>query len=146
MPIKTLWTTERLKRLCDHYNRKYWRRQLRYRVVIEKISENFMSCISFYEKKNSVDPAKHASDRELRATLLHEMAHEAARGKGHGVKFFAQVERLLRRGAPIAVSYAEAGAEARIYANLVPPQFPLPDRFFSFLTSQRNGSTPPLVS
>ena len=68
---------------------------------------------------------EHANDRQLRGAVLHEMAHAAARKPGHGVHFFAQVERLLRRRAPIAVDEAEGGGLVRILANLVPARFPL---------------------
>ena len=70
-----------------------------------------------------IDPNRHTSDRELRATLLHEMAH-AASGCGHTVPFFAQLEWLIRRGAPVTVSDAEVG-QAYILADIVPREFPL---------------------
>jgi hypothetical protein len=70
-----------------------------------------------------IDSDQHKTDRELRATLLHEMAHAASRC-GHTVPFFAELERLLKRGAAVTVDAAEAG-QARILADIVPKRFPL---------------------
>jgi hypothetical protein len=73
----------------------------------------------------TVDISAHDSDSDVRATLLHEMAHAAAkRSTGHDVYFFAQLEHLLRQGAPIKVAAPEAGC-ATILDNLVPTRFPL---------------------
>jgi hypothetical protein len=51
------------------------------------------------------------------------MAHAASRS-GHTVPFFAQLERLLKRRAPVKVDAAEAG-QAEILADIVPKRFPL---------------------
>jgi hypothetical protein len=67
---------------------------------------------------------KHKTDRDLRGTLLHEMAHAASPWAGHTVPFFAQMERLIKRGAPVTISFAEAGA-AKAYGELVPKRFRL---------------------
>jgi predicted SprT family Zn-dependent metalloprotease len=74
-----------------------------------------------------IDVARHRSDRELRSTLLHEMCHVAAHrkgGRGHDVKFFEQLEQLLRKKAPITIEDPEAG-KARVQSELVPARFPL---------------------
>ena len=52
------------------------------------------------------------------------MAHAAASRAGHGHEFFAQVENLLRKGAPIRVGWGEAHY-ARILRDVVPARFPL---------------------
>jgi hypothetical protein len=56
-----------------------------------------------------MDIVAHRSDRDVRSTLLHEMAHLAAGPKniGHGAAFFAQVEALLAQGAPLRVDLGE---------------------------------------
>jgi hypothetical protein len=52
------------------------------------------------------------------------MVHAFIRMPGHGVHFFAQIERLLRMGAPVTVDNGDAG-DVRVQANLVPARFPL---------------------
>jgi hypothetical protein len=109
------------------YNRKYWRGRLPvYRLVIATMPDAMGLCES-RRKVITIDVEQHKSDREVRSTLLHEMAHAAAsiRGsRGHDLKFFAQLEKLLRLRAPIAIETQEAGS-TRILANLVPSRFPL---------------------
>ncbi len=122
---KTNWSDERLRNLFRRYNQLYWRGRLsRYRVVQAELSQerSYGYCDS-RRKRFVIDPDRHSSDRELRATLLHEMAHAASREPGHGVGFFAQMERLIKLGAPISVRSPEAGS-AHILANIVPPRFP----------------------
>jgi hypothetical protein len=123
--MKTHWSDERLRNLFKHYNQRYWRGRLsRYRVIQSALSENH--CDGYCDlrrKKILIDPAGHNSDRDLRATLLHEMAHAASRKPGHGVGFFAQMERLIRLGAPVTVDSPEAG-NAQILAEIVPRRFP----------------------
>jgi SprT-like family len=124
--MRTLWSNERLRLLFERYNRIYWRGKLcGYRVVLADLSEKRAIGYCYRrEKRIEIDPNQHTSDRELRATLLHEMAHAAAREPGHGVRFFAQMERLIRLGAPVTVRSPEAGL-AQILANIVPKRFPL---------------------
>jgi hypothetical protein len=117
------WTEKRLERLFQHYNRTYWRGRLSgYRITRAGLSESLGEC-DLQRKLIRIDTDKHKSDPELRGTLLHEMSHAAARC-GHSIPFFAELERLIRRGAPVAVDSAEAGS-ARILRDIVPKRFPL---------------------
>ena len=70
-----------------------------------------------------IDPADHASDRELCATVLHEMAHVVAGQSAHGVRFWEQVEYLLEQGAPLMLKTGElSGCGATL-------EVPIPERF-----------------
>jgi hypothetical protein len=124
--MKTRWTDKRLRDLFERYNQIYWRGALpRYRVVETKLSQ--ARCVGrcdWRKRTIEIDTDEHNSDRGVRATLLHEMAHAAARGGGHGEKFFAQLDRLMRSGAPVTVDFPEAGA-ARILKDIVPRRFPV---------------------
>jgi predicted metal-dependent hydrolase len=101
----TNWSNERLRHLYERYNRIYWRGKLSgYRIVLAGLEEPLGTC-DYRKSFIQIDSNKHTSDRELRATLLHEMAHAAAREPGHGVKFFAQMERLIKLGAPVTVKF-----------------------------------------
>jgi hypothetical protein len=118
------WSEERLRRLFDRYDRIYWRGNLSgYRVVLADLSqERCVGRCDWSKKIIKIDPHGE-SDHDVRATLLHEMAHAASRS-GHTVPFFAQLERLLKRGAPVKVDAAEVG-QAQILADVVPKRFPL---------------------
>ena len=119
------WSDERLGRLFERYNRIYWRGQLpRYRVASAKLERPVLGHCDWRKRVIEIDPAKHKSDRHVRRTLLHEMAHAATR-KGHGLKFFGEMERLLRRGALAAIETGDAGGGVSIYDDLVPRRFPL---------------------
>lgn len=124
--MKTHWSDRRLCNLFNRYNQRYWRGTLsQYCVVQDALSE--MRCDGYCDlrkKRIVIDAVGHSSDRDLRATLLHEMAHAGSRDPRHGVRFFAEMERLLRLGAPIKVDSPEAG-RARIFAEIVPARFPL---------------------
>jgi|ERR1700678_2560676 SprT-like family len=101
-----------------------------------------MGLCEWKRKVITIDVERHKSDREVRSTLLHEMAHAAAsiRGsRGHDPKFFAQLEKLLRLRAPIAIDTPEAGG-VRILANLVPSRFPLLKRKPAVVSPSRNSS------
>jgi len=88
------------------------------------------------KRRITIDVEQHRSDRQVRSTLLHEMCHAAKREDGHGPAFFAQLERLLRAGAPITVNNPEAG-KVRIFYDLIPPRFPLLKRLFDKLEARR---------
>jgi hypothetical protein len=122
----TQWHDARLQRLFERYNRLYWRgRLVRHRVIVSAIEGPAQGQWTPRKHLIQIDLDKHRSDREVRSTLLHEMAHAAARSQGHDVGFFAQVERLLRSGAPIAAGAPEAGNFVWRVANIVPRRFPL---------------------
>ena len=136
------WTEKRLQDIFEHYNRKYWQGRLpAYRLVIATMPDAMGLCES-KRKVITIDVERHKSDREVRSTVLHEMAHAAAdiRGsRGHDPKFFAQVEKLLHLRAPIAIDIPEAGG-VRILANLVPSRFPLFKRKIDRLEARRSSA------
>jgi hypothetical protein len=85
----------------------------------------------------TVDVVRHLCDAEIRSTLLHEMAHAASRtSKGHDLKFFAQLEKLLRKGARISIANPEAGRVISL-ADVVPRRFPLLRRKMQVAESHR---------
>jgi hypothetical protein len=118
---------KRLNQLFQRYNQLYWSGKLpKYRIV----DAPTLRCLGRCDPRRrtiEIDVSKHKSERELRSTLLHEMCHVAAHRKGsrgHDAKFFEQLERLLRKKAPISIADPEAG-EARVQSELVPARFPL---------------------
>jgi SprT-like family len=145
---KTTWSEERVRSAFARYNERYWQGRLpHYRLVIEAIPGAMGQC-DRVRKIIKIDVDQHKSDREVRSTLLHEMAHAAAiiRGsRGHDPKFFAQVEMLLRRKAPIAIDTPEAGS-VPILANLVPSRFPLLKRKIDQLEARRSGGIEKLIA
>jgi hypothetical protein len=118
------WNDERLRKLFDRYNQLYWRGTLSgYRVEMADLSkERAWGICEWKTKTIRIDP-RHRNSLSIRGTLLHEMAHAASRS-GHTVPFFAQLERLLKRGAPVKVDAAEAG-NVTILNDVVPKRFPL---------------------
>jgi hypothetical protein len=147
-PNKTAWTEERLRDVFTQYNRKYWRGRLPvYRLVIATMPDAMGRC-DWTRNVITIDVEQHQSDREMRSTLLHEMAHAAAsiRGsRGHDLKFFAQLEKLLQLKAPIAVDTPEAGS-VRILANLVPRKFPLLKRKIDNAEARRSKPLEKLIA
>ncbi len=114
--MKTTWTQARLQRLFERYDRRYWRGKLSrvYAVEIADLSKNRHLGICYRKTRKIVlDITAHSKDREIRATLLHEMAHAADKSKSrhdHGDGFLAQIEYLLRKRAPITLQMPELGA------------------------------------
>lgn len=147
-PNKSAWTEERLQGMFERYNRKYWKGQLpAYRLAISVMPDAVGRC-DWSRKVITISVEAHKSDREIRSTVLHEMAHAAAsiRGShGHDPEFFAQVEMLLRRKALIAIDTPEAGS-VHILANLVPSRFPLLKRKIDRLEARRSGAMEKLIA
>jgi hypothetical protein len=124
--MKTVWSLNRLQRLFDRYNKRFWGNSIRgFTVSIKALSGPNGIC-EVFEREICIDIDSHSSDREVRATLLHEMAHASAgpRGIGHGYKFWEQMEMLLEKRAPIVLTEAEA-PESRTFADVIPKRFPL---------------------
>lgn len=119
----SLWTSARLERLYTRYNRRYWRGRL---PVLAVSNQHLDDCVGVTERsplRISVDVAQHRTDREVRGTLLHEMAHVADRARhkvGHGYGFWTEIERLLRQRAPITIGCPEMPGHAFITALSVP--------------------------
>jgi hypothetical protein len=124
---KTIWNDKRLRRLFDRYNRLHFRGKLsNYKVAIDALPDGARGICDWSRRTITIDPEHHVSDREVRGTVLHEMAHAACAGVSHGhdIHFFAEVESLLRCGAPVTIDFGEAG-NVIILADLVPSRFPL---------------------
>ena len=124
MPLQTKWTEKRFKKLFDRYNRIYWHGRIPSYVIKIRARAEFMGLCDRSNRTIYVNIHSHHSDKEIRHTLLHEMAHAAASRDGHGHEFFAQLENLLRKGAQMKVGWTEAHY-ARTLANVVPARFPL---------------------
>ena len=127
--MKTTWTDQRLEKLFARYNRIYWRGRVpAYLVKMADLRE--ADCIAIClrrERRIFVDVDQHESDPEVRATLLHEMCHAAAkydRFRSHGHAFWQQLEALLHQGARIKVLDSEA-PDLKIFAHAIPPKFRL---------------------
>jgi len=124
---KSQWTDEKLTRLYGYYNRKYWSGRLpAYRVEIADLTkEGAVGLCNYRHRIVQIDTAKHRSDRVIRSTLLHEMAHVAtSRNRGHGEKFWEQLERLLRKGALVEVGFSEA-PDLHVLEGAIPRRFRL---------------------
>lgn len=144
----TKWDEQRLTRLFDRYNRRYWSGRLpRYHMVVGPDTEhtNALGTCCARHRIIHINVACHESDRKVRSTLLHEMAHAATKkGRVHEVYFFAQLEKLLRKGARISVGDAEAGC-ATILADIVPARFPLTKRLMDRAEARRRKPLEQLI-
>lgn len=124
--LKTAWSPRRLARLFDRYNGKFWAGRIGNFTVSAPALGGPLGLCDSKAREIHIDVEAHRTDREVRSTLLHEMAHGAA-GRcriAHGYKFWAEVEGLLKKGAPIDVTNSEAPG-LRILAGAVPKRFPL---------------------
>ncbi len=134
---------QRLMRLFQHYRSLYWRGKLpNYRVIATALEPGCMGRCDRRKRVIEIDVVAHrGNSRELRATMLHEMAHAgAAKGsRGHDMKFFAQLEMLLRKKAPVNISIADAG-RVTSYSDLVPERFPLLKTKMDRLEKRRRNS------
>lgn len=120
----TTWTDDRLARLFARYRRKYWptsRRLRRYSIRVAALDHYCGQC-EYDTRTLLIDPAAHPSDRELRATVLHEMIHAVVGMGGHHAPFWTQLEYLLARGAPVTVSFPELG-ERGSHLCIIPARF-----------------------
>ena len=121
----TSWTVARLTRLFEHYRQRFWSGRLpTYAITVAPLENAFGRC-DHDECCVIIDISRHTSDRGVRSTLLHEMAHVAAgpQSLGHDSAFFAQLARLLRRRAPIGMGSAEN--ENRPFLHVIPKHFVL---------------------
>lgn len=129
---KTRWSNERIRRLFQYYNVKYWggRLSAEHTVVVGRC-ENAYGTYSEKTLTITIDAkeARNRGNRHVRATLLHEMIHAAVRSKPgedpHGYRFWQELERLLRLGAPVPVEHGEAPEHCFRSATTIPRKFPL---------------------
>jgi hypothetical protein len=129
--VKTVWTEKRLAQLFTTYNSRYWHGRLpSYAVHIDQpvSGEDWLGRCDSDKREILVDVEAHKNDREIRGTMLHEMAHVVAGpgrdGEWHGYKFWEQIESLLVQGAPITLGSPEA-PHIRIMVGAIPKKFPL---------------------
>jgi hypothetical protein len=105
--VQGRWTDVRLQNLFSHYNRRFWKGKLRaFDVVLDDSMTHCRGQIDFKTKRIRIKTAGQ-SDRRVRSTVLHEMAHLAAGRPGHNSAFFEQLENLLRRKAPLLMDMPE---------------------------------------
>jgi len=125
---KSEWTQIRLQRLFDRYNRLYWEGRIpRFTVLARALRGGFLGSCHSAKRRIDINVKAHASDGGIRETMLHEMAHAADRsrkGPSHGIGFWAQIEHLLRCGAPIDPGGSEMPGIA-LSASSIPKRFPL---------------------
>jgi hypothetical protein len=137
-PVKTHWTEERLQRLFLRYNRKYWDARLRiYRLRLKDLAPRVGLCEPT-RRTIFIDTEAHPNDREIRSTLLYEMAHAAAPNDNpaHGYGFWSQLEMLLRKKAPIFIGFPEAGPGVQVLR--VPKRFRRCRKLAKRVQSRRN--------
>lgn len=105
--VKTAWTDDRLNRLFERYNRRFWGNRLRkVKVRIAHLD----GCCGLYRKATIfVDVKKHPTDQEIRSTLLHEMCHDRR-------------AILSACSLPLEASSHEKASRALPYATLTPAE------------------------
>jgi hypothetical protein len=125
--MKSLWTEQRLGYLFVRYNRRFWCGRLPKVRVCAVALEGHVGEWDAKVREIRID-VRHQSDREIRSTMLHEMAHLAtndAAGPDHGSKFWAQIESLLRQKAPLTIGFPEAPQVGYLVDDAIPKCFPL---------------------
>ena len=98
--MMTAWTSARLNRLFATYNRRFWKNRLAaWRVDTSGDHQGGYGFCDSRNKRIHVRLSTHSDDYEVRATLVHEMAH-AATNTYHGPQWRKEMERLRSEGAP----------------------------------------------
>jgi SprT-like family len=142
----TRWTQRRLEILFQEYNAQYFNGRLKnWGVAIGSLDKHkaIGLCESAWKQlhidTDRIQIAAESSasaDDEVRSTLLHEMAHAAARRMGHGYEFWEQIEKLLRQGAPVTLDSPEAPSSIN-FTDIIPKKFPLSRKAMEELEIQR---------
>jgi hypothetical protein len=97
------WTIKRLQDLYEFYNKKYWRGGLPPCVVTRLVLPGRVRGMCDPRKRHIlIDVEAHQSERQIYATILHEMIHISRGRGGHGESFIAEAERLLQMKAPVS--------------------------------------------
>jgi hypothetical protein len=130
------WNDDRLTRLFARYQLRYWpasRRLNAYRIRASSLEGDAVrGRCDFEARVLHVDLSHHLSDRELRATVLHEMIHAVVGRGGHHAPFWTQLEYLLSRNAPLTVGFPELG-ERGPHLRIIPPRYRRSRRLFRLL-------------
>jgi hypothetical protein len=124
----TIWSDARLRQLFERYRLRYWprsRRLKQFRIENRSLGDQGdMGLCEFETRMLTVDLSAHTSDREVRATVLHEMIHAViGKGKGgHHAPFWTQLEYLLSRRAPVTIGFPELGERGK-FLQVIQPRF-----------------------
>jgi hypothetical protein len=96
------WGSARLQRLFDRYNERFFGGQLAgwKAVEFDGADGECKGQCSPEAKQLRICIAGHDTDRKVRATLVHEMAHAVTNDKDHREAWLAELKRLRREGAP----------------------------------------------
>src|SRR5216683_4306094 len=94
------WTDERLNRLFARYNQKFWGGHLAgWKALVRDDHNGLYEFTDDKQRQVYIRLRVHPDDHEIRATLIHEMAHVAT-SLGHGRRWRKEMVRLKREGAP----------------------------------------------
>ena len=124
----TTWSDARLRQLFERYRLRYWQRSRRlkqYRIENRSLADQQIVGLCEFDKHLlTIDVAAHTSDREVRATVLHEMIHAviSKSNGGHHAPFWTQLEYLLKCGAPVTIGFPEL-AERGTLLQVIPRRF-----------------------
>jgi hypothetical protein len=134
-----LWTQARLARLLEHYRLRYWprsRRLRRYPITSAPLDGAYGQC-DFDARRVVIDVSTHRSDRDVRATVLDEMAHVVVGPPGgHHSPFWEQLEYLLSKHAPVTVGFPELGEQSQ-HLDAIPRRFHRCRRLFGPVYARR---------
>ena len=96
----TCWNEERLNRLFLRYNRNFWSGHLAgWKALARDDHNGLYGFTDGKQRQIYIRLSAHPDDHEIRAILIHEMAH-AATSLGHGRQWRKEMVRLKREGAP----------------------------------------------
>lgn len=147
--MKPEWTADRIKRLFDEYNERFWDGRLpNYRISTQRFSRAFYGKCNWRRHVIKINTTHIESYEKLRHTLLHEMAHAgnrsrggrgAGHGAGHGVGFVEQLEMLLRKRAPFRLDASDVRGYLRLVLE-IPKRFPLCRKAVRRLQARSSGS------
>jgi hypothetical protein len=98
------------------------RRLRTFRIAIQALEGQTYGRCEYSTRTLVVDPSHHPSDRELRATVLHEMIHAVVGRGGHHAPFWTELERLLALKARVTVGFPEL-AERGSAPHIIPRRF-----------------------
>ena len=79
--MKGTWTVKRLERLYARYNCHFWKGRLPHIPLRIAQMDGLRGLYEENPQRITINISEHKNDREVRSTLLHEMAHAAARRK-----------------------------------------------------------------
>jgi SprT-like family len=95
----------RIQQLFERYNQKYFDGSLSsVQVQVQTFDEDEGVNGRWDKETGTIFVSSMLKGRELRETLIHEMAHAACRGiscRGHGVRWLWHMYRAYKLGAPV---------------------------------------------